>query len=373
VADVDQNTAERRAALLDSGLLDSPAEAEFDRITALVSRLLHAPVALVSLVDSDRQFFKSSTGLPEPWASARQTPLSHSFCQHVVASAAPLIVGDARKHPIVRDNPAVSELGVTAYLGVPLAMPAGHVLGSLCAIDTKVRRWSHDDIAVMKEMAAIVMREIALHREIAQRKNAEAQQQVLIAELHHRVKNTLAVVQSLVELSIRHTESFDAFRKSISGRIASLAKSHTLLVEGQWLSVGLRTMIEGELEAHERGNRITITGDDVLLPSRMAVAVGMAMHELITNAIKYGALSVPDGRVNVSWTVVPKPTGDMLLLDWSERGGPAVVPPTKLGFGSLLLDRVLGPELSGKITTVFDPAGLTARIEAQLPAPAASV
>ena len=367
------NTAERRAALRETELLDSPIDAEFDRITGLVSRLLHAPVALVSLVDTDRQFFKSSVGLSEPLASARQTPLSHSFCQHVVSSAAPLIVGDARKHPVVRDNPAVTELGVTAYLGVPLTTPAGHVLGSLCAIDTKPRRWSATDIAVMKDMAAIVMREVALHREIAQRKSAEAQQQVLIAELHHRVKNTLAVVQSLVELSIRHSESFDTFRKSISGRIASLAKSHTLLVEGQWLSVGLRTMIEGELEAHEGGNRISISGDDVLLPSRIGVAVGMAMHELITNAVKYGALSVPEGRVNVSWTVVPKATGDILLLDWHERGGPAVLPPTKLGFGSLLLDRVLGPELSGKITTVFDPAGLTARIEAQLPVAKASV
>ena len=105
------------------------------------------------------------------------------------------------------------------------------------------------------------MREIALYREIAQRKHAEQQQQVLIAELHHRVKNTLAVVQGLVELSIRHTESLDAFRKSIAGRIASLAKSHTLLVEGQWLSVGLRTMIEGELEAHEGGERISIFGE----------------------------------------------------------------------------------------------------------------
>jgi two-component sensor histidine kinase len=371
VGKVELSTVERRAALLETGLLDSPADAAFDRITSLVSRLLRVPVALVSLVDADRQFFKSSTGLREPWASARQTPLSHSFCQHVVTSGEPLIVGDARTHPVVRTNPAVRELGVTAYLGVPLVTPAGHVLGSLCAIDTRPRTWSPANIAIMNDMAAIVMREIALHREIAQRKNAERQQQVLIAELHHRVKNTLAVVQSLVELSIRHTESLDAFRKSISGRIASLAKSHTLLVDGQWLSVGLRTMIEGELEAHESGNRITVTGDDVLLPSRIAVAVGMAMHELITNAAKYGALSAPDGRVNVSWTIVPKTGGDVLLLDWFERGGPTVLPPSRRGFGSLLLDRVLGPELGGKITTVFDPAGLTARIEAQLPPPAA--
>ena len=361
------STAERRTALTATGLLDSPAEESFDRVTSLVSRILSVPVALVSLVDVDRQFFKSSTGLPEPWASSRQTPLSHSFCQHVVTSGEPLVVEDARDHPIVGTNRAVGELGVVAYLGVPLTTPQGYVLGSLCAIDAKVRPWNEHDVRVMRDLAEIVMREVALHREIKQREYAERQQQLLNAELHHRVKNTLTVVQSLVELSIRHTQSLDAFRDSISGRIASLAKTHTLLVEGQWLSVSLRPMIEGELEAHEAANRITANGEDVLLPSRSAVAIGMAIHELITNAVKYGALSVPDGHVTINWTTVPKADGDWLLLDWFEAGGPTVLPPTNRGFGSVLLDRVLSPELNGKITLDYAPAGVRARIEALLP------
>jgi two-component sensor histidine kinase len=361
------STAERRAALIATGLLDSPAEESFDRITSLVSRVLSVPVALVSLVDIDRQFFKSSTGLPEPWASSRQTPLSHSFCQHVVTSGEPLVVEDARGHPVVGGNSAVGELGVLAYLGVPLITPQGHVLGSLCAIDAKVRPWSDQDVRMMRDLAEIVMREVALHHEIKQREYAERQQHLLNAELHHRVKNTLTVVQSLVELSIRHTQSLDAFRESISGRIASLAKTHTLLVEGQWLSVPLRPMIDGELEAHEAGNRISANGEDVLLPSRGAVAIGMAVHELITNAVKYGALSVPEGHVTIRWTTVPKADGDWLLLDWFEAGGPTVLPPTNRGFGSILLDRVLSPELNGKITLDFAAAGLRARIEALLP------
>lgn len=361
------STAERRAALIATGLLDSPAEASFDRITSLVSRVLSVPVALVSLVDIDRQFFKSSTGLPEPWASQRQTPLSHSFCKHVVTSGEPLVVGDARGHPLVGGNSAVAELGVVAYLGVPLTTPQGHVLGSLCAIDVSTRQWSEADVRLMRDLAEIVMREVTLHHEVRQRENAERQQQLLIAELHHRVKNTLTVVQSLVELSIRHTQSLEAFRDSITGRIASLAKTHTLLVEGQWLSVSLRPMIDGELEAHEAGSRIAANGEDVLLPSRTAVAIGMAVHELITNTVKYGALSVPDGHVTINWTTVPKADGDRLLLDWFEAGGPAVLPPVSRGFGSVLLDRVLGPELNGKITMDFAPAGLRARIEALLP------
>jgi len=112
--------AERLEALRQTSLLDTPPEEPFDRLTQLATRILHVPVALVSLVDGNRQFFKSCIGLPEPWASSRQTPLSHSFCKHAVASGKPLIVSDARQNPLVKDNLAVSELGVIAYAGIPL-------------------------------------------------------------------------------------------------------------------------------------------------------------------------------------------------------------------------------------------------------------
>jgi two-component system CheB/CheR fusion protein len=147
-------------------VLDTPVEAEFDRLTKLATRLLHVPVSLVSLVTKDRQFFKSCTGLPEPWASRRETPLSHSFCKHVVRKAEPLIIADAREHPLVRDNLAVSELGVIAYLGVPLITEDGHVLGSFCAIDTKPREWTGEDIQTLTDLAASVMTELRLRREL---------------------------------------------------------------------------------------------------------------------------------------------------------------------------------------------------------------
>jgi GAF domain-containing protein len=111
---------DRLAELQATYLLDSPAEETFDRFTRLASTILKTPVSLVSLVDRDRQFFKSSVGLQEPWASQRQTPLSHSFCQHLVDSSEPLLVVDARIHPLLRDNLAVIDLGVVAYLGIPI-------------------------------------------------------------------------------------------------------------------------------------------------------------------------------------------------------------------------------------------------------------
>jgi signal transduction histidine kinase len=152
----------RLAALWRVGLLDTAPEEVFDRLTRLARRLLGAPVALVSLVDADRQFFKSALGLPEPWATRRETPLSHSFCQHVVATGAPLRVEDARHDPLVCDNLAVPELGVVAYLGMPLATADGQVLGSLCAIDTQPRDWTAEDAAALRDLAALAMSEVSL-------------------------------------------------------------------------------------------------------------------------------------------------------------------------------------------------------------------
>ena len=169
----------RLAALRRSRLLDTLPEAAFDRLTALAQRLLGVPIALVSLVDRDRQFFKSQTGLLEPLASARETPLSHSFCQHVTASDAPLVVPDARLHPLVCDNPAVHELGAVAYLGVPIHSPDGYALGSLCAVDVVPRAWTDSDQATLLDLAAMAESEIALRAELSAHARTEAQYRAL--------------------------------------------------------------------------------------------------------------------------------------------------------------------------------------------------
>ena len=143
-------------------MLDTPTEEAFDRLTRLAARILDTPVALVSLVDEDRQFFKSCVGLPMPWALQRETSLSHSFCQHAVTSGEPLVIEDAREHPLVRDNLAIPDLGVVAYAGIPLITPDGHPLGSFCVIDAKPRAWTAQEIDILKDLAASVMTEIEL-------------------------------------------------------------------------------------------------------------------------------------------------------------------------------------------------------------------
>jgi GAF domain-containing protein len=151
----------RLAAVQRTGLLDTAPEEPFDRFTRLATRMFKAPVALVSIVDSDRQFFKSAIGLPEPWQTKRETPLSHSFCKYAVALQEPLVIADARKDPMYHDNPAVRDLKIIAYAGVPL-MVSGCALGAFCVIDNEPRPWSYDEVRMLKDLGECVIHEIEL-------------------------------------------------------------------------------------------------------------------------------------------------------------------------------------------------------------------
>jgi PAS domain S-box-containing protein len=155
--------AARLAVLSDTGLLDRPRTPGLDRLTNLAARLLRVPTALVSLVTDDRQVLASQVGVAEPWATAGEIPLSHSFCQYVVDDDAPLVVSDARGDDRLRGNGAVGDLGVIAYAGLPIRV-AGQTLGSFCAADTKPRDWSPPDLAVLEDLAGAVGSEIALIR-----------------------------------------------------------------------------------------------------------------------------------------------------------------------------------------------------------------
>ena len=134
----------------------------FDRLARLAARILEVPTSLVTIVEEDRQRFPGQTGLPEPWATRRETPLSYSFCKHVVAAGAPVEIADAREDDRVRDNPAIPEFGIVAYLGVPLASPDGTVLGSVCAMDGRPRAWTADDRALLTDVCAAAATEVHL-------------------------------------------------------------------------------------------------------------------------------------------------------------------------------------------------------------------
>ena len=145
-------------------LLDSDPDREFDAITCLAAELFEVPVSLISIIDDvgGRQFFKSQVGLPETWAGKRETPLSHSFCQYVRNSARPFVVNDAQNHAIVRENSAITDLDVKAYLGVPIFAPEGEALGALCVINPVKRLWTNKEVALLLRMAKCVSNEIRL-------------------------------------------------------------------------------------------------------------------------------------------------------------------------------------------------------------------
>ncbi|MET8041771.1 GAF domain-containing SpoIIE family protein phosphatase [Micromonospora sp. NPDC005215] len=183
---------ERLRALADTGLDAVPDEA-FDRFARLVSDLLDVPVALVSLVSADRQFFPGAFGLPQPWSERRQTPLSHSFCQHVVDIEVPMVLPDARLYPRVRDNLAIDDLGVVAYAGMPLTDLSGRVLGSLCAIDSKPRAWTTAQLRTLADLAAACSSELRLR--IALDGAQEARRRVVQA--HERLELLAGVSETL--------------------------------------------------------------------------------------------------------------------------------------------------------------------------------
>jgi signal transduction protein with GAF and PtsI domain len=152
----------RLLRLRQTGLLDSDSEAVFDRLTRLAVAALRVPTAIISLVEEDRQFFKSSAGVPAPRASRREAPLSQSFCQYVVRSGQPYIVVEARADPALRASQAVQEMGIVAYVGIPLKTSTGEVLGSFCVNDSQPHVWTADDVAILTDLAAAVMAEIEL-------------------------------------------------------------------------------------------------------------------------------------------------------------------------------------------------------------------
>lgn len=187
----------RLAALQASGLLDTAPEGSFDRLTRLVARLLGVPTALLSLVDKDRQLFKSMVGLPEPWASARQTPLSHSFCQWVVSGRDTVRVSDAREHKVLRNNAALRDLGVVAYAGVPVISVQGEALGSLCAIEGRPREWTPDDEATLNDLARVA--EACIAHAMLVRQPPQAAQ-----DLDHYVEAAGGAVTGAVDILRRH-------------------------------------------------------------------------------------------------------------------------------------------------------------------------
>ena len=204
--------------------------------------------------------------------------------------------------------------------------------------------------------------------DVTQIVKAEQHQRLLVDELNHRVKNMLTVVISLATQTLSRADSLEGFSGVFLGRVHALTSAYALLSRENWSSVQLAEIASEELRPYRNGNgaNIRIDGPAMPLASRSALALGMAIHELATNAVKYGALSVPEGDVSLTWTVRNEDDENVLVLDWEEHNGPPVVPPARRGFGSVLIERGLAYDLSGEARIEFLHGGVKASIRAPL-------
>ncbi|UVF21792.1 PAS domain-containing protein [Microvirga terrae] len=201
--------------------------------------------------------------------------------------------------------------------------------------------------------------------DITERKRAEEHRELLINELNHRVKNTLATVQSIASQSLRNAETTEAARSAMEARLLALSRAHDVLTRENWEGAGLVEIVREALAPyrHDRENRLHVEGPDVRLSPRMALAIAMALQELATNAVKYGALSNASGEVRVAWVVEQK--GEKRLrFSWTETGGPPVKAPRRRGFGTRLIERSLAQDLNGEAHITFAPTGIICTVDA---------
>ena len=259
-------SSSRLLAIQETGLLNVPAQFVFRLLTELVSRRLKTPVSLITFVTDHKQFFVSSYGLAEPWTTRRETPLTHSFCQHVTTRNEPLVIHDARQHPLVCENLAIRDLNVTAYLGVPLVDDRGNVLGSFCTIDDKPREWTREELAELKSLSTEVVHEIGeyrrseLEKEVRGVRSRQSEKMAAIGTLAgsiaHDFNNILMVVQTYSELIVMRDVSPQTARKYAKVMLATTERAKGVVEQlVSWhrpneearQPISLRDAVEGDI------------------------------------------------------------------------------------------------------------------------------
>jgi two-component sensor histidine kinase len=201
--------------------------------------------------------------------------------------------------------------------------------------------------------------------EAAERETADRLQKLILEELHHRIKNTLATVSAIASQSLRTATSIEHGQHAIESRLLALGRAHDLLLQARWSSASLARIVHGATEPYdsEGENKFSIEGPDFKVTSGAVIALAMTLNELCTNATKFGALSVPAGRIQIAWTV--DPNHERLHLAWTETGGPAIRAPTRRSFGTRLIE-TLGKQLHGKVELTYAPTGFVYTLDIPL-------
>lgn len=297
---------QRMAAVRRYDILDSPPDGAFDRITALAARRLKVPIAIISIVDEDRIWFKSHHGLP-----IRQIDREPGLCASAIMADTPYLIEDARKDPRSLANPLVAgDFGLQFYAAVPLTTNDGHSLGTLCVIDKEPRSIDDDQIEDLKDLASIVMDQLELRLSSL---NAIERANLLAREIDHRVMNSLQFVSSLLKMNSRSADAGDGaiHLQLAANRVASVAQVHRHFYadtgnESSCIEF-LRRLCSDLGSILER--EIAVEGDEGMVPASSIQAIGLITNELVTNAAKYGS-----GKIDVAFRITDG-TNKLIVCD----------------------------------------------------------
>jgi signal transduction histidine kinase len=355
----------RLAALAKTGLLDSPPEERFDQLTRLASRLLGAPMALLSLVDARRSFFKSSAGFPEEARAAGQVPLSHSICRHVVRTKAPLLVGDARADAMLMDEGAVKDFGVVAYAGVPIVDGGGHALGAFCVIDMAPREWTERDLAIIGTLAACAAAEIGRTESVVVARDARERAEEdklaalsrLCATVAHDFNNVLAGVAGYADL-LQGDPSLDATaRADVDEIIKATDRGRVLSSE---LTTAGRTAapVRASVDVNDVVTTVAAAADAAAPEAgRIAVVLGSGIPPVVADRAQL-AEALHQLVENARWAV--SEGGTVTIRTSAEEGGAIVaVEDTGIGMTAELQRQIFEPFLTTRRTYGRRGLGLT--------------
>jgi len=264
----------------------------------------------------------------------------------------------------IERNPALARL--SDVLGNVVFLERPFHPGTLVSVARSALRGRRRQYEARARLEDLHQGEELLRAGLDKEKRAAEHQRLLIDELNHRVKNTLATVQSISAQTLRTADTKEEARDALERRLLALSRAHDVLTRESWDGADLVEVIEKALEPYQISgeNRLRITGPHVRVTPRMSLALAMAMHELATNAVKYGALANKTGTIDVSWKVTNGTAPPRLALRWTETGGPPVVPPRRRGFGSRLIERSLANDLDGQVEIAFAPTGVVCTVDA---------
>ena len=356
--------------VLQLAIQDRPLEQIFDTLIHTVEQWSTSGVlASILLVDPDGQHLRhgAAPSLPQSYNDAVDGlaigPNAGS-CGTAAFTREPVFVTDIASDPRWAEyRQLAAPHGLAACWSVPIQSGTGDVLGTFAMYHREPREPAEEDLEIVELVTRTAALIINRKRAEDERSRAERHQQLLVGELNHRVKNTLAIVQSLTHQSFQSAVSTEDAMRRFEGRLEALAAAHNLLTSANWDSALIADVAHAALAPFCPPDRCEIAGPPLKVSPQTAVGLALAFHELATNASKYGALSSPEGRLSVRWTIAD----DQLHLTWTERGGPPVTPPERRGFGTRMIERTLASEFGGKVKLDFASEGVTCTVVAPLP------